>query len=171
MEVIYVPRCDFKVWKRVYATFFSSMRLLVHLSTLYSLHVYYETNVMDWLNRYQVAVFMWLFNKNTMYHYSVLSIITYIVDYCICRRSNCCIIETRAPTLLNTRAIIKHIENINSIVLELKGRRGPVECTSDSFEHPSKVPVVSLSKKLYPYYLVLVGSSNGCERDITIKLK
>jgi len=35
----------------------------------------------------------------------------------------------------------------------------------------SKVPVVSLSKKLYPYYLVLVGSRIGFERDITIKLK
>jgi len=36
---------------------------------------------------------------------------------------------------------------------------------------PSKVPVVSLSKKLYPYYLVLGGSRNGFERDITIELK
>ena len=32
-------------------------------------------------------------------------------------------------------------------------------------------PVVSLSKKLYPYCLVLVGSRNGFERDITIELK
>jgi len=29
---------------------------------------------------------------------------------------------------------------------------------------PSKVPVVSLSKRLYPYCLVLVGSGNGFER-------
>ena len=36
---------------------------------------------------------------------------------------------------------------------------------------PIKVPVVSLSKKLDPYCLVLVGSRNGFERDITIKLK
>jgi len=28
-----------------------------------------------------------------------------------------------------------------------------------------------LSKKLYPYSLVLVGSRNGFERDITIELK
>jgi len=36
---------------------------------------------------------------------------------------------------------------------------------------PSKAPVVSLSKKIYPYCLVLVGSRNGFERDITIELK
>jgi len=35
---------------------------------------------------------------------------------------------------------------------------------------PSKAPVVSLSKKLYPYCLVLVGYRNGFERDITIEL-
>ena len=35
----------------------------------------------------------------------------------------------------------------------------------------SKALIVSLSKKLYPYCLVLVGSRNGLERDITIKLK
>ena len=35
----------------------------------------------------------------------------------------------------------------------------------------SKAPVVSLSKKLYPYCLVLVGSRNGFERDFTIELK
>jgi len=29
---------------------------------------------------------------------------------------------------------------------------------------PSKVPVVSSSKKLYPHCLVLVGSGNGNER-------
>jgi len=29
---------------------------------------------------------------------------------------------------------------------------------------PSKAPVVSLSKKHYPYWLVLVGSRNGFER-------
>jgi len=34
----------------------------------------------------------------------------------------------------------------------------------------SKAPVVSLSKKLYPYCLVLVGSKNGFERDFTIEL-
>ena len=36
---------------------------------------------------------------------------------------------------------------------------------------PIKAPVVSLSKKLYPYCLVLVGSRSGIERDFTIKLK
>ena len=36
---------------------------------------------------------------------------------------------------------------------------------------PTKGPVVSLSKKLYPYCLVLVGSRNGFERDITLVLK
>ena len=36
---------------------------------------------------------------------------------------------------------------------------------------PIKGPVVSLSKKLYPYCLVLVGSRNGFERDFTIKVK
>ena len=36
---------------------------------------------------------------------------------------------------------------------------------------PNKGPVVSLSKKLYPYCLVLVGSRNGFERDLTIKVK
>ena len=35
---------------------------------------------------------------------------------------------------------------------------------------PSKVPVVSLSKKLNPYCVVLVGSRNGFERDFTIEL-
>jgi len=30
---------------------------------------------------------------------------------------------------------------------------------------PSKAPAVSLSKKLYPCYSVLVGSRNGFERD------
>ena len=35
---------------------------------------------------------------------------------------------------------------------------------------PSKAPVVSLSKKLYPYCLVMVGSRIGFERDFTIKL-
>jgi len=32
-------------------------------------------------------------------------------------------------------------------------------------------PVVSLSKKLYPYCLVRAGSSNGFKREDTIKLK
>jgi len=32
---------------------------------------------------------------------------------------------------------------------------------------PSKTPVVSLSKKLYPYCLVLVGTRKGFERDFT----
>ena len=32
-------------------------------------------------------------------------------------------------------------------------------------------PVVSLSKKLYPYCLVLVGSRNGFKHDFRIKLK
>ena len=36
---------------------------------------------------------------------------------------------------------------------------------------PSKAPVVSLSKKLYPNSLELVGSRNGFERDFTIELK
>ena len=36
---------------------------------------------------------------------------------------------------------------------------------------PSNTPVVSLSKKLYPCCLVLVGSRNGFERDFTIELK
>ena len=36
---------------------------------------------------------------------------------------------------------------------------------------PSKAHVVSLSKKLYLYCLVLVGSRNGLEREFTIKLK
>ena len=34
-----------------------------------------------------------------------------------------------------------------------------------------KATVVSLSKKLYPYCLVLVGSRNGLARDFTIELK
>ena len=36
---------------------------------------------------------------------------------------------------------------------------------------PIKAPVVSLSKKLYPYCFVLVGTRNGFERDFTIDLK
>jgi len=36
---------------------------------------------------------------------------------------------------------------------------------------PPKALVVSLSKKLYPPCLVLVGSRNGCERDFTTELK
>ena len=36
---------------------------------------------------------------------------------------------------------------------------------------PSKNPIVSLSKKLYPYCLLLVGSKNGFECDFTIELK
>jgi len=36
---------------------------------------------------------------------------------------------------------------------------------------PRKATVVSLSTKLYPYCLVLVGSGNGFERDFTIELK
>ena len=35
---------------------------------------------------------------------------------------------------------------------------------------PSKAPIVSLSKKLYPYCLVMVGSRNGFERDVIIEL-
>ena len=35
---------------------------------------------------------------------------------------------------------------------------------------PIKGPVVSLSKKLYPYCVVLVGSRNRFERDFTIEL-
>jgi len=34
----------------------------------------------------------------------------------------------------------------------------------------SKVQVVSMSKKLYPYCLGLVGSRNGFERDFTVEL-
>ena len=37
--------------------------------------------------------------------------------------------------------------------------------------HRQKASVVSLSKKLYPYCLVLVGSRNGIERDVKIELK
>ena len=36
---------------------------------------------------------------------------------------------------------------------------------------PSKAPVVSLSKKIYPYCLLLVGSRNEFEGDFTIELK
>ena len=36
---------------------------------------------------------------------------------------------------------------------------------------PSKAPIVYLSKKLYPYCLVLVGARNRFERDFTIELK
>ena len=56
-------------------------------------------------------------------------------------------------------------------------RRGAVGCTSDTqcggrgFEPPLKPPVISLSKKLYPYCLVLVGSTNGFERDFTIEVE
>ena len=39
------------------------------------------------------------------------------------------------------------------------------------FEPHQRPPVVSLSKKLYLYCLVLVGSRNGFEHDITIELK
>ena len=53
---------------------------------------------------------------------------------------------------------------------------GAVGCTSDLMRSswvwaPSKAPFVFLSKKLYPYCLVLVGSRNGFERIFTIKLK
>ena len=36
---------------------------------------------------------------------------------------------------------------------------------------PIKCPVVSFSKKLYPYCLILFGSRNGFECDITVELK
>ena len=36
---------------------------------------------------------------------------------------------------------------------------------------PSKALVVSLSKKSYPYCLVLADSRNGVERDFTIELR
>jgi len=36
---------------------------------------------------------------------------------------------------------------------------------------PLKDHVVSLSKKLDPYHLVLVGSRNRFERDFTLELK
>jgi len=36
---------------------------------------------------------------------------------------------------------------------------------------PSKARDVSVSKKLYPYGLALVGSRNGFKGDFTIKLK
>ena len=36
---------------------------------------------------------------------------------------------------------------------------------------PNKGPVVSFSKKHYPYCLVLVDSRNGFERDFTIELR
>ena len=36
---------------------------------------------------------------------------------------------------------------------------------------PSMAPVVSFSKKIYHYCLVLVGSMNGFERDFIIELK
>jgi len=36
---------------------------------------------------------------------------------------------------------------------------------------PIKVPVVSLSKKLYPDCLVMVGSRNGFGVEFTIELK
>ena len=35
---------------------------------------------------------------------------------------------------------------------------------------PIKGPVGSLTKKLYPYCLVLVGSRNGFEREFTIEI-
>ena len=36
---------------------------------------------------------------------------------------------------------------------------------------PTKPHVVSLSKKLYPYCLVLVGSRNGFKGEFTIELE
>ena len=36
---------------------------------------------------------------------------------------------------------------------------------------PPKAHIVSLSKKLYPHCLALVGSRNGFELDFTVKLK
>ena len=41
-----------------------------------------------------------------------------------------------------------------------------VDACQSSFRAPSKATVVSLSKKLYPHCLVLVGSRNGFEGDL-----
>ena len=64
----------------------------------------------------------------------------------------------------------KNIENFSGIGVAQWVARLPrnVEVAGSS---PIKGPVVSLNKKLYPYCLVLVGSRNGFECDITIKLK
>ena len=41
-----------------------------------------------------------------------------------------------------------------------------VDACQSSFRAPSKAPAVSLSKKLYRHFLVLVGSMNALERDL-----
>ena len=57
----------------------------------------------------------------------------------------------------------------------IKGRSGTVGCMCLTryveVVGSSLIPLVSLSKKLYPYCLVLVGSRSGFEHDFIIKLK
>ena len=64
----------------------------------------------------------------------------------------------------------------NVYKIHLRGGVGQwVACLTRNVEvgvqAPSKALVVSLSKKLYPYFLVLVGFRNAFKRDFTIKLK
>ena len=59
----------------------------------------------------------------------------------------------------------------------IKGQRGTVGWASLTRNVevgdrvPSKAPIVSLSKKLNPYCLELVGSRHRFKRDFTIQLK
>ena len=76
-----------------------------------------------------------------------------------------------------TARVIRLLRTINSLVYITTNnrRRGAVGSASDFWSvdtcqswvrAPSKALVVSLSKKLYSYCLVLVGSRNGFERDL-----
>jgi len=60
---------------------------------------------------------------------------------------------------LNTHSEISSTKHLNNIDVR------------DQVVTQSKTPAVSVSKKLNPHCLVLVGSKGGFERDLTTKLK
>ena len=61
--------------------------------------------------------------------------------------------------------------NVNKPVFEFFSVSHLTEEMVKFYWAPSKAPVVSLSKKLYHYCLVLVGFRNWFEHDFTIELK
>ena len=69
----------------------------------------------------------------------------------------------------------KNKTEILRFLVEVYVERLSSDIKFDKVDHVKLVfvspPVVSLSKKLYHYCSVLVGSSNGFELDITIVLK
>ena len=87
----------------------------------------------------------------------------------MCQRSQFCNWRDECEKVLS--ASYNAVTSKNTTLLSRGGVAQWVARLARNVEIVSSSPVVSSSKKLYPYCLVLVGSRNGFECDFTIELK